>query len=122
MHIPLFLLLICFLGTAIAEEETDCQPPFDLFSEPSAYVNGVNVITGHFTYSTTDMVIQGPHTQELKRFYVQGGSWEANWESEMEFDLSFDKLVITHGPNLGLSFKGKYGLNLDEYEWRIKRP
>lgn len=109
------LLILCLLlaafGALSAEEETELPcDSLDLFAEPSSYVDGVNVISGRYTYSTTDMVIQGPRTFEVHRQYLQGhnGSlgvcWETNTKSRISLTHAGQKAQIIHGPCTGLSY------------------
>ncbi|MFA6915646.1 MAG: RHS repeat-associated core domain-containing protein [Parachlamydiales bacterium] len=117
-----FLLALCILFNLSAEDDVDLTLiPYDLFSEPTTYVDGVNVISGHFTYSTTDMTVEGPKSVRLKRTYLQGYSgslgkcWETSLAGEFELNESFNKAHIIHGPYIGLTYVSKNNvLKLDE--------
>ena len=123
------LIIVCFATNLFADdfdfdcalvarsiEENECDSPLiDLEGLPNSIVGGaVNVITGHYTESETDIFYPGPNPVVLQRSFNSGNTkgtlckgWDLNQHGKIYYySNDSEQIAIVHDRGAQLLFEG----------------
>ena len=129
-HRSFLLLLICYFCSYASEDFDQQLPMSDIEGGSICMVEGVNVITGNYSFFMDPLVVPGPQPVSFQIGYIADLLWRNNFDTKLYFSPQFSygyffqfgsgayfdqtddqeysyKIKMSHGSNKGLTNIGQ---------------